>query len=75
MNLFLTKTGGIYKLVNADINNPNTINKISSYLRDKLLKELDTIEDNVVNSNFNNYDIVFQGKESRNKTIDRITAN
>jgi len=65
------------RLGNADIiNNSHLINKdFTVYLRDKLIKELDTLKDDVVSNNYKDYSIVFWGKESRNKTIDRITPN
>ena len=63
------------RLGSADVvNNANAINKdFTTYLRDKLLNELDTLKDNVVNYKFENYKIIFTGRKSRNKTIDRIS--
>jgi chlorobactene lauroyltransferase len=43
------------------------------YLQDKLTAEVKLLKEKVINSQFESFQIVFKGKESRNKTVDRIT--
>jgi chlorobactene lauroyltransferase len=55
------------------INSPAMINEnFTVNLRDKLLNEMDTLKEMVVNKSIGKFEIVFEGKSSRNKTIDRI---
>jgi len=48
---------------------------LAVYLREKLVTELDKLKDLVINNNFQDFKTVFHGRESRNKTIDRMNKD
>jgi chlorobactene lauroyltransferase len=41
-------------------------------LKQKLVKDLSSLKNDVINQNLGEYKIIFTGKDSRNKTVDRI---
>jgi chlorobactene lauroyltransferase len=43
------------------------------YLQDKLTAEVKQLKEKVVNKQFDDFKVIFKGKESRNKTVGRIT--
>ena len=46
--------------------------KFTEHLRQKLVKDLLLLKHDVINQNLSGYRIIFTGKDSRNKTVDRI---
>ena len=42
------------------------------YLQEKLTRELDELREMIINGNLNNFKVIFYGKDSRNKTVDKI---
>jgi len=54
-------------------NNMNMPKDYTKYLENKFENELNSLKDNVVNQHFDSFKTVFQGKQSRNTTIDNLT--
>lgn len=53
-------------------NNINDTKTYTEYLQNKLAGDLDLLRSDVINQNFGNYKVIFTGKHSRNKTVDKL---
>jgi chlorobactene lauroyltransferase len=60
------------KLGKPDVVNGIPAKELTSVLQNKLVLQLDGLRDDVINGRLNEYQTVFRGKSSRNKTVDKI---
>jgi chlorobactene lauroyltransferase len=68
------RTEVFIKIGNPDIinNNISDIKNYTQYLQGKLVNDLSELKSDVINQNLSDYKIIFTGKHSRNKTVDKL---
>jgi hypothetical protein len=55
-------------------NNSAASKDLTDYLSEKLSFEVKQLKELVINKHFENFKVVFCGRESRNKSVDRISG-
>lgn len=60
------------KIGEPDIFSSGSVNDSTNYLQEKLTRELDELREMIISGSLNNFRVIFYGKDSRNKTVDKI---